>query len=580
MKDIVDNLRVRCSRSVEDSEPEQSSTYIRLANRHVVKRRKTEASACSWLGKFSELENHRTKDCEFAEVMCSHKGCSVKLLRRDQGEHETCCEHRPVQCEHCNKTMERREVALHKRWTCDRVIEECHNECGQLMERRLIAHHKHSVCPREPIACDFEHMGCPAVLLRQDYASHQVIAAAMHATLVRDPLPKKPRSVSCDSFCASDSQLKSSLISKLQEALVKAEARASSAEARASSAEDTARAFEAKAQLAEDAAESGEDSTYVEELEESLEALKEHIEAREKEFDDSAKIVQEHKKFKFDPAVLESSLAGGEAPFPAACLIWEEWDKHPSAGCGICHGSLERMFGSVLARARRICSACIAAISAAGWDMRIGKAAVLEWARSNLCGPAALLECGRVLNVMCRSVALSETQFQSLLQRVGPGTQAATLAHEILNADGGPILLARQASRLIAKLGPDIADVCLITCVACVVDKWQLTGVQRAPRACRSVCTAPRFRQPIIDQGVLLKWLIDTSKKLPLDAIRVGQDRLSDLLQELLQEALSARLRRAKFQALFGLPGASPCNMPSLGLSIHIHIHAHIHMHI
>jgi len=154
-----------------------------------------------------------------------------------------------------------------------------------------------------------------------------------------------------------------------------------------------------------------------------------------------------------------------------------------------------------------VCGMCAGQIMALKGDVSWAS----SWAREYLHGPLMILERTRCLNIMCRKVAMSATQFTSFLDALNPNIEPRALAQELGRAPGGPVLTAKQAAAVLRKLGHPRLDDYVHYHVVCsrVIDRWALNGDEHDIAACYCA-RSPRGMPPqaIFDAVQLLDWLI------------------------------------------------------------------------
>jgi hypothetical protein len=149
---------------------------------HLEEDRKKNA-VCRWKGSVGELLVHRG-ECAWEPVKCPHKGCTKSPLRRDRLEHQATCEHRVVECGHCEQEMTFRSFAGHEgiyRAECEHeeVTCPCPGCDKRLLRKNLIQHvgNRHKQEARELLVSAWSQI---AVLEGKDAASEseQRLAAA------------------------------------------------------------------------------------------------------------------------------------------------------------------------------------------------------------------------------------------------------------------------------------------------------------------------------------------------------------------------------------------------------------------
>jgi hypothetical protein len=138
-------------------------------------------AGCEWTGPLRQRKAHVENDCMFAVIACSHQGCNIRVVRSSLADHQSQCGFKMVVCDDCSEQVPSKTMAGHKS-TCLKAQVQCGLDCGASFCRGEKQQHK-VVCPLQPVPCVFECHGCSAVVLRRDYAAHQVDASSEHAAL-------------------------------------------------------------------------------------------------------------------------------------------------------------------------------------------------------------------------------------------------------------------------------------------------------------------------------------------------------------------------------------------------------------
>ena len=136
---------------------------------------------CEWTGELGALEKHQNlspeqekvlEGCQFAKIKCNH--CSKTIQRKQLGHHQNeLCGKRPFGCVYCHSYESTYEDVTSNHWlVCDCYPILCPNECGATPQRKNIKRHLKNDCPLTIIQCDFQYAGCEAKLPRQDMPSH------------------------------------------------------------------------------------------------------------------------------------------------------------------------------------------------------------------------------------------------------------------------------------------------------------------------------------------------------------------------------------------------------------------------
>ena len=143
-------------------------------------------TGCSWVGVLNSLKPHleSEKGCGYVEVSCS-KHCNKQLQRRDLADHLTQhCSLRKYKCQHCGEEDTYQTITEKHYDKCPNYPLDCPNKCGARgITRSKMGQHR-SKCPLEPVNCPFQETGCEATLLRKDLDSHVAASNQQHLLLV------------------------------------------------------------------------------------------------------------------------------------------------------------------------------------------------------------------------------------------------------------------------------------------------------------------------------------------------------------------------------------------------------------
>ena len=148
---------------------------------------------CEWTGELRALDKHHNLEpeqekelegCLFAKIKCNH--CSKTIQRKQLGPHQNeLCSKRPFSCEYCDNYKSTFEDVISNHWlVCDCYPIQCPNKCGVTSERKNLDSHLKNHCPLEIVQCDFYYAGCETKLPRQDMPSHVSDSLITHVSML------------------------------------------------------------------------------------------------------------------------------------------------------------------------------------------------------------------------------------------------------------------------------------------------------------------------------------------------------------------------------------------------------------
>lgn len=124
--------------------------------------------ACPEIVPLSSLQEH-LKTCAFAPTRCLYSGCQALFKRADIAAHQAECQHRPVQCLACNRSVSLYVLPSHL-LTCPETTVECN--CGINLRRRELSSHMQADCPNVQLECSHAQHGCTYTGQRSALADH------------------------------------------------------------------------------------------------------------------------------------------------------------------------------------------------------------------------------------------------------------------------------------------------------------------------------------------------------------------------------------------------------------------------
>ena len=80
-------------------------------------------NGCLWKGKYSKRKNHILKDCLFEIIDCKNIGCSMKIKRKEQNEHDLKCDYFLIECNKCHKKIPKINKSNHHKECIKEEIE-------------------------------------------------------------------------------------------------------------------------------------------------------------------------------------------------------------------------------------------------------------------------------------------------------------------------------------------------------------------------------------------------------------------------------------------------------------------------
>lgn len=138
------------------------------------------ADGCMWDGKLEELLRHFAA-CSCRTVVC--KSCDTVMLRKYLSEHKKMsCPYRKYACPQCHTEGTYLHVVGPHLSDCPEALVQCDNkDCSERVKRStMAAHHEH--CNKLIVSCQFQSIGCPAMIRREELPQHD--QASVHQHLV------------------------------------------------------------------------------------------------------------------------------------------------------------------------------------------------------------------------------------------------------------------------------------------------------------------------------------------------------------------------------------------------------------
>ena len=127
-------------------------------------------NGCLWKGKYSKRKNHILKDCLFEIIDCKNIGCSMKIKRKEQNEHDLKCDYFLIECNKCHKKIPKINKSNHHK---ECIKEEIECKCKKKILREDLNEHVKNECPLEEIKCDFNIYGCNLMFKRSEKSDHE-----------------------------------------------------------------------------------------------------------------------------------------------------------------------------------------------------------------------------------------------------------------------------------------------------------------------------------------------------------------------------------------------------------------------
>ena len=121
-----------------------------------------QGGGCSWKGRVGKRAAH-LRECEWAPVTCSNRGCTESRLRKDLPEHSLNCDSRKIPCRHCKWRQGHQSLAAHE-GRCPEADIECEG-CG-------VQHHRGSM--------DVHRVECQHEEVSSDHSSVVLIRTSIH----------------------------------------------------------------------------------------------------------------------------------------------------------------------------------------------------------------------------------------------------------------------------------------------------------------------------------------------------------------------------------------------------------------
>ena len=140
-------------------------------------------SGCTWRGEIQAAEKHHNT-CSHRIIPCPNK-CSERIQKKDLTNHlRAQCPNRIAMCTHCGESGAYAYISSSHLESCPDLRIECPNkDCQEKLKRRDMAAHKQK-CPKEMVSCEYAHLGCMCVCLREDMFQHSKQQVDAHLQLV------------------------------------------------------------------------------------------------------------------------------------------------------------------------------------------------------------------------------------------------------------------------------------------------------------------------------------------------------------------------------------------------------------
>ena len=144
---------------------------------------------CIWKGDIGNVVTH-LDECEYFVVSCSNS-CQMILQRLELEEHlNSDCTHRNVTCEHCNGTIQFKDLEKHYK-ECLEFPLVCPNACGGTFKRKELQGHIDTDCPNTVIACGYKLFGCNVEMKRCELADHNNNNILVHLEFTKQHVTSK-----------------------------------------------------------------------------------------------------------------------------------------------------------------------------------------------------------------------------------------------------------------------------------------------------------------------------------------------------------------------------------------------------
>ncbi|KAL2100399.1 hypothetical protein ACEWY4_004793 [Coilia grayii] len=136
---------------------------------------------CSWTGTMKEFEAQHEGQCDYERVTCD--ACQQDILLKDKDRHnERECEARTLNCKYCKVSFNFRDIKAHDE-ICVKYPMQC-KDCGKKKIPREKFQEHTRTCAKSKVACQFNKVGCQAVVDNGKQQEHEQATIMEHLRLV------------------------------------------------------------------------------------------------------------------------------------------------------------------------------------------------------------------------------------------------------------------------------------------------------------------------------------------------------------------------------------------------------------
>lgn len=145
---------------------------------------------CGWKKPLSNYQKHLDEECPNILLNCRFNNCKECYMRSEKTAHETSCEWRLIECEHCKNYVAYVEMQKHYN-ECPKIQVFCGQECGISVERCELENHIKNDCKNTLVECMLAVHGCSKKYKRAEELAHYEEAKLEHYSVISLCLTQK-----------------------------------------------------------------------------------------------------------------------------------------------------------------------------------------------------------------------------------------------------------------------------------------------------------------------------------------------------------------------------------------------------
>jgi len=142
---------------------------------------------CGWKKPLSNYQKHLDEECPNILLNCMFANCKECYLRSEKTVHESACEWRLIECEHCKSLVAFVEMQKHYE-VCPKIRVICWQDCGISIERCELENHVKNNCRNTLVECFLAVHGCSKKYRRFDELAHYEESKLEHYSVISKSL--------------------------------------------------------------------------------------------------------------------------------------------------------------------------------------------------------------------------------------------------------------------------------------------------------------------------------------------------------------------------------------------------------